>query len=111
MPGKKKKLPAEADENDEQLKDVPMQPKHEHEFEALRKEAEKAANQGAVPFHGCPKCRWSRGGCVWWKCNPEKFAAHVAKFPEKYVGKKELAALCEQKIKVSELKQGEFEKL
>ena len=72
---------------------------------------QKAANQGAVPFYGCPKCRWSRGGCIWWKCNPEKFKAHKAKFPEKYVDKKELAALIEQKIKVSELKQGEFEQL
>ena len=40
--------------------------------------------QGAVEFYGCPKCRWSRSGCIWWKCNPAKFEAHRKKFPWKY---------------------------
>ena len=111
-PSKKKKVIMETDDDKaEQLNDVPMQPRYEHQLEALMKDAEKAANQGSVPFYGCPKCRWSRGGCIWWKCNPEKFAAHVAKFPEKYQGKKELALIDEKKLKVAELKEGEFEKL
>ena len=47
--------------------------------------------QGSVPFYGCSKCRWSRGGCIWWKCNPDKFQKHYDKFPEKYQpGSKEL---------------------
>ena len=29
----------------------------------------------------------SRGGCISWNCNPDKFKAHLAKFPEKYEGK------------------------
>ena len=106
---KKKKVAVEID--DKELQDIPRQPKYEHQLEDLKNDAKMAADQGAVPFYGCPKCRWSRGGCIWWKCNPEKFAAHVAKFPEKYVGKKELTALSEEKIGVSELKQGEFETL
>ena len=35
-------------------------------------------------FFGCSKCRWSRAGCIWWKCNSEKFRAHMEKFPENY---------------------------
>ena len=42
-------------------------------------------DQGIVPFYGCSKCRYSRGGCIFWMCNPEKFEAHYMKFPEKYL--------------------------
>ena len=107
---KKKKVAVEIDDK-EQLHDIPMQPRYEDQLAALKKDAKLAANQGAVPFYGCPKCRNSRGGCIWWKCNPDKFLAHVKQFPEKYASKKELVAKIEKKIGVSELKQGEFDKL
>ena len=53
----------------------------------LEKLAKAAADQGTVPFYGCSRCRYSRGGCISYNCNPDKFKAHFAKFPEKYVGK------------------------
>ena len=46
--------------------------------------AVKAQGQGLVEFYGCSKCRFSRGGCINYKCNPMKFKAHFDKFPEKY---------------------------
>ena len=46
--------------------------------------AVKAQGQGLVDFYGCSRCRYSRGGCIDYKCNPTKFKAHFDKFPEKY---------------------------
>ena len=46
--------------------------------------AVKAQGQGLVDFYGCSRCRYSRGGCIDYKCNPMKFKAHFDKFPEKY---------------------------
>ena len=46
--------------------------------------AVKAQDQGLVEFYGCSKCRFSRGGCISYRCNPMKFKAHFDKFPEKY---------------------------
>ena len=53
----------------------------------MAKLAKEARDQGLVAFHGCSRCRFSRGGCISWNCNPEKFKAHLSKFPEKYEGK------------------------
>ena len=53
--------------------------------------AERTFKQGSVMFYGCSKCRWSRGGCISYTCNPQKFEKHYADHPEKYkVGTKEL---------------------
>jgi len=46
--------------------------------------AGKAQGQGLVTFYGCSRCRYNRGGCIDYKCNPLKFKAHFDKFPEKY---------------------------
>ena len=106
---KKKKIIVNIDDGDDtKLADIPKHFPYEEALEALKIEAEKALNQGAVPFYGCSKCRWSRGGCIWWKCNPQKFKEHFEKYPEKYAGNKELLAIAEAKMKVSELKNGEF---
>ena len=109
IPAKKKKVVEIDDKKGEELDDVPQQARYEHQLEDLKIQAAKAANQAAVPFYGCPKCRFARGGCIWWKCNPQKFAEHFAEFPEKYAGKKELAEMHELKMKIAELTQGEFE--
>ena len=50
----------------------------------LQKVAKTAAGAALKEFYGCPKCRNSRAGCIWWRCNPVKLQAHFAKFPEKY---------------------------
>ena len=50
----------------------------------LQKLAASYAAQGSVPFYGCSRCRMSRGGCISWNCNPDKYQAHRSKFPEKY---------------------------
>ncbi|MCP4242730.1 MAG: hypothetical protein GY772_19410, partial [bacterium] len=47
-----------------------------------------AKEQGLVEFFGCSRCRWQRGGCINWFCNPNKFQAHKEKFPEKYESRK-----------------------
>ena len=46
--------------------------------------AVKAQGQGLIDFYGCSRCRYNRGGCIDYKCNPLKFKAHFDKFPEKY---------------------------
>ena len=46
--------------------------------------AVKAKGQGLIDFYGCSRCRYNRGGCIDYKCNPHKFKAHFDKFPEKY---------------------------
>ena len=53
----------------------------------MEKLAKEAADQGVVPFYGCSRCRYSRGGCISYNCNPDKFDKHVKQFPEKYEGK------------------------
>ena len=53
----------------------------------MEKLAKDAADQGTVPFYGCSRCRYSRGGCISYNCNPDKFKVHFEKFPEKYEGK------------------------
>ena len=45
--------------------------------------AVKAQGQGLVDFYRCSKCRYSRGGCIDYKCNPAKFKDHFDKLPEK----------------------------
>ena len=73
----------------------PREPKVEDVLEYLQKEAHRAGQQGLVLFYGCSRCRWSRGGCISWKCNPEKFVKYYEKHPEKY-------ASCNQKLLVAE---------
>jgi hypothetical protein len=63
---------------------LPIAPPAVKVVEVLVAQAELAKHQGLVQFFGCPKCRWSRGGCIHWKCNPEKFQKHFAAHPEKY---------------------------
>ena len=53
----------------------------------MEKLAKAAADQGIVPFYGCSRCRFSRGGCISYNCKPAKFEAQFKKFPEKYEGK------------------------
>ena len=65
----------------------PRSPAGEDVMEFLRMEARRSLDVGLVPFYGCSRCRYSRGGCISWKCNPEKFGDHMKKFPEKYEGK------------------------
>ena len=75
----------------------------------LKVEAERAKRQGAVEFYGCSKCRWSRSGCIYWKCNPYKYQEHRKKFPEKYgdtvagAEGQELKVNAEKKMKPEEL--------
>ena len=82
----------------------PREPKVEEILEYLQNEAHRAVQQGLVPFYGCSRCRCSRGGCISWRCNPEKFVKHLEKHPEKYAScKKELLLAAERKISVGEL--------
>ena len=53
-------------------------------LQELEKMAAASKNKAAVPFYGCSKCRYNRKGCINYKCNPQKFEAHFAKFPEFY---------------------------
>ena len=65
----------------------PRVPKPVDVWEYLAKEASRSLKIALVPFYGCSKCRYSRGGRIWWMCNPQKFAKHLKDFPEKYEGK------------------------
>ena len=56
-------------------------------WEYLAKEASLSLSVALVPFYGCSRCRFARGGCISWTCNPEKFQAHFEAYPEKYEGK------------------------
>jgi len=69
----------------------------------LKSLAEKSFKEGTVPFYGCGKCRFGRGGCIFWKCNPDKFAKHFAEHPEKYNTSKELKIEALKKITNKEL--------
>ena len=64
--------------------EVEVVTKEQMTMATLAQLAKKLADAGSVPFYGCSKCRWSRGGCIWYKCNPDKCQAHMKKFPEKY---------------------------
>ena len=55
-------------------------------LQELEKMAAASKNKVAVPFYGCSKCRYNRKGCINYKCHPEKFEAHFAKFPTLYAG-------------------------
>jgi hypothetical protein len=68
----------------ENVEDITSQDLSLHSLEVL---AAKYMEQGLVPFFGCSKCRFSRGGCIDYRCNFDKFKAHMAKYPEKYDGK------------------------
>ena len=62
------------------------------------------ADLGSVTFYGCSKCRYIRTGCINWKCNPDKWKIHKAKFPDKYPkGSKDLEASVAGKIDMIEL--------
>ena len=50
----------------------------------LKAQTDRAQKQAVAPFYGCPKCRWSRSGCTWWRCNPVKYHAHRKTSPWKY---------------------------
>ena len=70
----------------------------------LKKLAELTFNQGIVPFYGCSRCRYNRGGCINYKCHPDKFAVHKEKYPEKYKpDSNELLPECLKKIANKEL--------
>ena len=70
----------------------------------LKKLAELTFNQGIVPFYGCSRCRYNRGGCINYKCHPDKFAVHKEKYPEKYKpDSNELLPECLKKITNKEL--------
>ena len=67
--------------------------------------AKKKEGQGLVEFYGCRRCRFSRGGCINWFCNPQRFKVHFEKFPEKYKkGQKDLLDEVTAKMKDSELR-------
>ena len=59
-------------------------PKVNGKWLEVMKIARPLKNKVAVPFYGCMKCRYNRKGCFNYKCNPQKFEAHFAKFPEFY---------------------------
>ena len=62
------------------------------------------ADLGSVTFYGCSKCRYIRTGCINWKCNPDKWKIHKAKFPDKYPkGSKDLEASVAGKTDIFEL--------
>ena len=65
----------------------PMLPAAEETMEFLKAQAKVSGMAALQIFYGCLKCRHSRGGCIYYKCNPTKFEAHRAKFPWKYEGK------------------------
>ena len=93
-----------------EMEGAPMLPAAEKIMEYLKQQAELSHGAGLVDFYGCSKCRWSRGGCIWWRCNPAKFKTHFEKFPEKYdkdgdaeLKFKELTLEAERKLTVPEL--------
>ena len=83
---KKKKLPEAAEIDPVEDRETSVN-QAEIKMLELQKLAKDAADQGLVPFYGCSRCRFSRGGCISYNCNPHKFAKHLNQFPEKYEGK------------------------
>ena len=99
LPGKTKKVLVEDTTDAGDLLDpAPAVPPSEQMMEHLKSAALKAASCGSVSFYGCSRCRYSRGGCISWNCNPEKFQAHMAKFPEKYSDKKLIAKITDKEL-------------
>jgi hypothetical protein len=83
---------------------LPYLPAAEKIMAHLKADANRSQNLGLVEFYGCSRCRWSRGGCISWRCNHQKFMVHYEKFPEKYEGKcKELKLVAEQNLTKCEL--------
>jgi hypothetical protein len=89
---------------------VPHLPAANKLMEYLKTQAKASQDQGLVEFFGCSRCRWSRGGCISWLCNHQKFLAHFEKYPEKYEKSqdaqqkcKELKLEAEQKLTKCEL--------
>ena len=76
-------LPTEITDATPQISALPGAPNADldAQFALLTAEAEKAKKVAAAPFYGCPKCRWSRSGCIWWICNPAKYTALSAGAP------------------------------
>ena len=85
--GKAKKMKKDTKEILEFPQEGPRAPAAEDHLKFLKDEATRSLLVALVPFYGCPRCRHGRGGCIDWKCNPAKFNAHLAEFPERYEGK------------------------
>ena len=69
------------------VQEGPQLPAAEDALKFLEAQAKASGKAALQIFYGCSKCRHSRGGCIYYKCNPTKFEAHRAKFPWKYEGK------------------------
>jgi hypothetical protein len=70
----------------------------------LKKMAQKTLAEGSVPFYGCSRCRYNRGGCINIKCHPDKFQVHFEKHPEMYKhGTTELSAAALKSFKNKDL--------
>ena len=69
---------------EEELLQVKKITEANHKLADLKKMAEASIKQGSVPFYGCSRCRYNRGGCINYRCHPKKFGDHFAKFPEMY---------------------------
>ena len=66
----------------------PLLPRAADMLEHLAEQAKLSGLAALQIFYGCSRCRYSRSGCINYNCNPVKFEAHLAKFPEKYEGKR-----------------------
>ena len=78
----------------------------------MKKLASKVQHQGSVPFYGCTKCRYSRGGCINWQCHPDKFKVHFEKNPHMYEpDKKTLKVEALKKLKNKDLVGGGSQKV
>ena len=82
-PKKKAKVAPLAIDADTFLDDVPRAVSAKDiKLEEISNLAKRFADQGIPDWYGRSRCRYIRSGCISYKCNPEKFAAHYAKFPE-----------------------------
>ena len=89
---------------DQKLEAIPTLSKIEDLLADLAQRAETAKHHAAVYVYGCCRCRWSRSGCSYYGCNPVKFEAHRAKYPEKYhINKKTLKIDADRKMTDKEL--------
>ena len=70
-----------------EVEEGPMMPTAADILMFLEAQAKLSGKAALQIFYGCSKCRHSRGGCIYYKCNPTKFEAHRKKFPWKYEGK------------------------
>ena len=85
---KKKGSKAVLEVEDVCISEGPLAPSGPQFFEFLASEAKSSLGKALVEFYGCPKCRYARGGCINYFCNPTKFEEHKKKFPEKYDGRR-----------------------